>query len=229
MAGPGRVPTSRRRYASSLPRSVSGIGRESGGRTANRVHSDGRTEENRVRLRRSGGRDELFRWDEPIRLGSQVEWRSTREPNAAPCLTRTPWAARRRQWTVEYSIGLATNPRKAPKRGKRKGRKPLIRRIAPRTGRVHSQGVDSMGTTGWDERPEASPKEKSWLVADGVLLPRGAIREIHCFRPFPFPFCLDAGPSRDEAPVSASFPAESRCPLLTRAPTKCILLLNAVK
>jgi len=39
------------------------------------VHSGGQREENRVRLRRLGGRDELGFWDEPIRLGSQFDRR----------------------------------------------------------------------------------------------------------------------------------------------------------
>ena len=57
---------------------LAGIGRELGGRIANRVHSGGQREENRVCLRRLGGRDELGFWDEPIRLGSQFDGQSAR-------------------------------------------------------------------------------------------------------------------------------------------------------
>ncbi len=69
------APDTRRRCQGSVP----GIGREVAGLIANRVHSGGPSEENRVRLRPSGGRNERDLWDETayvwvakLFLGSQA-------------------------------------------------------------------------------------------------------------------------------------------------------------
>ena len=80
-------------------RSVSGIGREVAGRIANRVHSGGQSEENRVRLRPSGGRNERDLWDErayvwvaKLFLGSQPPRRATgHRPVALPNGSARHW------------------------------------------------------------------------------------------------------------------------------------------